>query len=228
LSLFIGLVFLSNTYAQKKTDTAYALTPNQVSELFPDSILKSFNINFPIFRVYKYNDHSGKYFCIMTEERNEMTLEKDSFYNKIKAVNVRAVNDSYVKVWEINDNIDRDQEENSIWFWTKYVDFRDYDGDGLKEPVVIYGTSVSSGPYGERIKIMIYYKGQKIAIRHQNNDRDIVRETKVDKAFYDLPMPLQAAIKQKMELMMKNGHALFPYGWQTAMKNRRTTINERK
>jgi len=229
LNLFIFLVFFSNAYSQKNADSAYVLTPNQVNELFPDSILKSLNIDFPIFRVYEYTDETGKYFCIMTEAGYDVSPEKDSLYNKIKAVNVKAVNDTCIKVWEINDNIIKEEtDENSIWFWTKYVDFKDYDGDGLRVPVVIYGTSAANGFYDGRVIILIFYKGQKIAIRHQNSDLDFNRETTVDAAFYDLPGSLQNAIEQKMILMMKNGHALFPRGWIAAMKYKQTTINERK
>jgi len=229
LNLFIFLVFFSNAYSQKNADSAYVLTPNQVNELFPDSILKSLNIDFPIFRVYEYTDETGKYFCIMTESGYDISPEKDSLYNKIKAVNVKAVNDTCIKVWEINDNIIKEEtDENSIWFWTKYVDFKDYDGDGLRVPVVIYGTSAANGFYDGRVIILIFYKGQKIAIRHQNSDLDFNRETTVDAAFYDLPESLQTTIEQKMVLMMKNGHAIFPRGWLTAMANKQTIINERK
>lgn len=166
----------------------------------------------------------------MTEAGYDISPEKDSLYNKIKAVNVKAVKDSCIKIWEITDNtIKEESDENSIWFWTKYVDFKDYDGDGLIEPVIIYGTSASAnGLYDGRINILIFYKGQKIAIRHQNSDIDLHRETVVDEGFYDLPGPLQAAIEQKMELMMKNGHAIFPRGWLTALKNKQTIFNERK
>ena len=228
-TLLIFLVYFSNTYSQKEADTAYVLSSNQIAELFPDSILKSLHIDYPIFRVYKFDDQSGKYFCILTEDGYDISPEKDSLYNKIKAVDVKAVNDSCIKVWEFNDNIVKDESnENSIWFWTKYADFKDFDGDGLIEPVVIYGTSAANGFYDGRIIILIFYMGQKIAIRHQNSDLDLLRETKVDEAFYDLPGSLQTAIEQKMELMMKNGHALFPRGWLAAMKYKQTTINERK
>ena len=97
----------------------------------------------------------------------------------------------------------------------------------MADPIIVYGTTAVNG-YGDgRIKIIIYYKGQKVAIRHQNGTLDFERETSVDKAFYALPVLLQTAVKQKMELMIKNKQAIFPAGWQLAMKNKKTTINER-
>jgi hypothetical protein len=229
LFLFFGFICLTTAFAQKTTVNSEILTPRHVTELFPDSIRKSLNINFPIFRVYKYADKTGQYYCVLTESRNEITADKDTINQKIKAINVKDDNGSFSKVWEINDNIVKnDNDENSIWFWTKYIDFKDYNGDGLVDPIIVYGTSGANG-YGDgRIKFIIYFKGQKIAVRHQNGVLDFERETQVDKFFYDLPQPLQTAIKQKMELMTKNDHAIFPAGWQTAIKNKRTTFNERR
>jgi hypothetical protein len=228
-SLFIGLVSLSSMYAQKKADTAYILTPAQVTELFPDTVRKSLHIDFPIYRVYQYTDKAGQYYCILTENLNERSTGNDSLFSQIRAINVRSVKGAYTIVWEMNDHIIKaDLDENSIWFWTKYLDFKDIDGDGLADPVVVYGTSVESGPYDGRVKMIIYYRGKKIAIRHQNGDLDYLREIQIERAFYRLPRSLQTAIVQKMELIMKNGNALFPYGWQAAMKNGKTTINERK
>jgi hypothetical protein len=220
---------LTTAFGQKTTVISEILTAKQVTELFPDSIRKILNVSFPILRVYRYADKTGKYYCILTESRNEITAGKDTINHKIKAINVKADKGSFINLWEINDNvIKNDNDESSIWFWTKYIDFRDYDGDGLADPIIIYGTSGANGYDDGRIKFLIYYKGQKVAIRHQNGVLDYERETQVDKAFYDLPQSLQVAIKHKMELMMKNNQAIFPAGWQTAMKNKKMTFNERR
>lgn len=225
--LFFSIVYLTTAFGQKTTVSSEILTTKQATELFPDSIRKSLNVSFPIFRVYRYADKTGKYYCILTESRNEITAGKDTLNHQIKAINVKADKGSFSKLWEINDNIIKNNnDENSIWFWSKYIDFKDYDGDGLAEPIIIYGTSGANGYDDGRIRFIILYKGQKVAIRHQNGVLDNERETKVDKAFYGLPQTLQAAIKQKMELMMKNNQAIFPAGWQTAMKNKKTTFNE--
>lgn len=228
--LFLIIVFfhLSTAFAQKTSINAEILSPTQVTELFPEPVLKSLNISFPIFRVYKYADKTGQYYCILTESRNEITADKDTLHFKIKAVNVKKEVDSFAKVWEINDNIIKNEnDEHSIWFWTKYIDFKDYNGDGLADPIVIYGTSGANGYDDGRVKFIIYYQGQKVAIRHQNGVLDHERETQVDKTFYALPQTLQETIKLKMELMTKNEHAIFPAGWQAAMKNKKTLFNER-
>ncbi|MBO9567124.1 MAG: hypothetical protein J7621_30405 [Niastella sp.] len=227
--LSIALVSLTNVIAQKATVTSELLTDKQVAALLPDTLRKVLHINFPIFRTYRYTDKEGVHYCILTESREKITTDGDTINLKIKAINVKVVNGTLVKVWEINDNIIKDERnESSIWFWTKYADFKDYDGDGLAEPVITYGTAGMNG-YGDgRIKFIIYYKGQKTAIRHQNGVLDYERETQVDKSFYVLPQALQAGVKQKMELMVANERAIFPAGWQKDMKNKETQIDERQ
>jgi len=225
--LLIVLTCLTNSFAQQPLVTTDTLTSVQVTELFPGTVRKSFNINFPIYRVYRYSDKSGQYYCVLTESRDVITADNDTFNYKIKAINLKVNKGSLTKVWEFSDNIVKNvNDELTIWFWTKYTDFKDFDNDNLIDPIVIYGTS--NGFRDGRIKFFIYYKGRKIAIRHQNASLDFVRETQVDKGFYDLPQSIQAAIKQKMELMTENEHAIFPAGWETDMKNKKTFFSERE
>lgn len=228
LTLFIIGINLSNIYAQKTVIRSQILKPEQITEIFTDTICKTLSLNFPIFRVYKYTDKTAQYYCILTESRDQITVEPDTLNYKLKALNVKIDKNTLTKTWEINDAILKDRrEESSIWFWTRYIEFTDFDNDGIADPVIVYGTSAMNG-YGDgRIKFIIYYRGQKVAIRHQNGILDFERETQVDQAFYEMPQSLQAVIKQKMELMIKNNQAIFPAGWQAAMKNKKTTFNER-
>jgi hypothetical protein len=227
--LLTALTCLTTAFAQNTNVTSQVLTLKQVTELFPDTILRRLNIGFPILAVYKYADKKGQQYCMLTESRNEITANKDTFNQKIKAVIIKAENGSFTKLWEINDNIVKnDNEESSIWFWTKYTDFKDYDSDGLVDPIIVYGTSAMNDYDDGRIKFIILYKGEKVVIRHQNGVLDFEREPQIDKSFYNLPQSLQAAIKQKMELMTKNEHAIFPAGWKAAMKKKKLIFNERE
>ncbi|XZF15486.1 M949_RS01915 family surface polysaccharide biosynthesis protein [Chitinophagaceae bacterium MMS25-I14] len=228
LSLCISLICCVVSSAQKAAVTPAILTTAEVRILFPDTACNRLGISYPIFRVYRYIDKTGLYYCILTESNDGISESKDTLHHDIKAVNVRADRGTFIKTWEINDHVIPEQnEESSVWFWTKYTDFKDYDGNGQADPVIVYGTAGMNGYDDGRIKFIIYFNGKKIAIRHQNGVLDPEKETQVDKAFYDLPQTLQAAIRQKMELMMKNNHAIFPAGWQAAMKNRKTVFNER-
>ena len=228
LSLFITLAYFRDICAQKISDAPEILTTQQSSEIFTAAVCKTLDINFPIIRVYSYADKAGKYYCVLTENISDITYKDDTLYRDIKAINFKYDGKSFSKLWEINDHIIREgNDEHSIWFWTKYIDIRDYDGDGLADPVIVYGASADEEFWNSRVKFIICYKGQKIAIRHQNADLDFHRATQVDKAFHSLPQPLQEVIIKKMEQMVENGHSIFSPGWQTAMKNGKTWIVQR-
>jgi hypothetical protein len=216
-------------FSQKPKVSSEILTTDQVAKLFPDSICKALDVGFSIFRVYRFTDKAGEHYCILAESRDEITADMDTLNHRLKATCVRMNKGSFSKIWEINDKvIANDNNEKSIWFWSKYCDFNDYDGDGLADPIIVYGTSGTNGYDDGRIKFITLYKKQKVAIRHQNGVLDYERETKVDKAFYILPLAIQEAIRQKMKLMLDNNQAIFPAGWQTAMKNKKTIFNERQ
>lgn len=226
LILFISFSFFDPVFSQQKVQ-AEIIGPEEVKELFTDSVLQTLKITFPIFRVYKYRDKSGLYYCILTENRNDPDADNDTLITKIRAVNVKQTNTSLVKTWEINDHINNsNNRETSIWFWTKYIEFTDYDGDGAAEPIIIYGSSALNGYDDGRVKLIMYYNGQKTSIRHQNAVLDHERSTQVDKSYYTLPISLQKAIKQKIELLIKNQQVIFPAGWEKAMKNKKEKINE--
>lgn len=170
-------------------------------------------ITYPIFRVYNYSDKSGSFLLVFTES-NDSIGDKDTFNHSIKAINIKINKEKLVKVWEINDNIIKnDNKESSIWFWTSYFDFKDFDSDGLIEPIIVYGTRGLNGYDDGRIKFIIFYNGKKIVIRHQNGILDYQRHTQIDDIFYLLPPKLKASIKSKMALMKKQGKAIFTDTW---------------
>ena len=136
----------------------------------------------------------------------------DSLHYVIRAINLKEDSGKLKKVWEINDHAIRDQKfadvEQSIWFWTRYIEFTDFDEDGLIEPIIVYGSGTEDEE-GGRIKFIIYYKGQKVALRHQDSDLDEGRGTQVDKAYYTLPPKLKASLTAKMKAMNKARQGIF-------------------
>ncbi len=118
-------------------------------------------------------------------------------------------------------------EETSIWFWTKYISLADIDKDGLSDPIIVYGTSGINGTQDGRIKILIFYKGAKRAIRHQNGILDSERNTQVDSVFYTLPVEIQGYVKGLMRKMMGDNKTLFPSGWEDALQKKKIKIDER-
>lgn len=229
LLIFISFLSLTGISAQKVSENADTLTTMQAHRLFTASIRQTLDLPMPIYRVYKYSNKSELYYCVLTENKDKVADDGSIYSTKIKAVAVKKEGNSFKKQWQIYDSIiKKDNIETSIWFWTKYSDFKDNDADGSIDPVIVYGTSGMNGYDDGRIKIITFYKGQRSEIGHQNGTLDFERETKVDKLFYSLPVAIQEAVKERMTLMTKNNHAIFPHGWQNAMINKKTFISERK
>ncbi|MBP9142174.1 MAG: hypothetical protein OT643_11885 [Bacteroidetes bacterium] len=221
------------SFGQKKRTSSIILTQQETANLFTDSLKKQLGINYPIRSVYKCKDKSGIFYMVLTETNDNITTSSDTLHHNIKAFNFRQNKNELVKDWEMNDFIakqvaNKDEMEASIWFWTNYSGFADLDKDGLIDPILIYGTSGMNNTDDGRVKILTYYKGKKIAIRHQNGVLDFERNTKVDKTFYALPQAIQDHIKQIMEKMTTNNHAIFPSGWQKAMKEQKAYFDENK
>ncbi|MBS1601326.1 MAG: hypothetical protein JST42_01570 [Bacteroidetes bacterium] len=218
-TLLFLLMFLNkpgNARAQRNQPSSEILSRAETSAIINDAVRKQFGIDFTIIRAYKYIDRSGQYCCVLTEKLDSLVENDkggyDSLHYVIRAINLKEDSGKLKKVWEINDHAIRDQKfagvEKSIWFWTRYIEFTDFDGDGLIEPIVVYGSGTEDNE-GGRIKFIIYYKGQKVAIRHQDSDLDEGRATQVDKAYYTLPPKLKASLTAKMEAMNKARQGIF-------------------
>jgi hypothetical protein len=221
-------IFLITIYSFGKSfsQTPKTLDKVEIEKLFPNNILNSFSINFPIYKVYNYSDITGNYYCILSESRDKIISSRDTINFKIKAVTLKSENELFTKAWEINDQIISKEGETTICFWTKYIDFKDYNNDGIIEPIIVYGTNGLNG-YGDgRIKFIIYNKGNKTAIRHQNSEMDFGRSTQIDQTFYSLPIKLQNSIKQKMLLMEQNNNAIFPNDWESGINNKKQILKD--
>ena len=111
--------------------------------------------------------------------------------------------------WTITDFID--ETEKSISFWTRYLSLTDIDNDGYIDPIIVYGTKSLYGEDFEegRVKILVYYLGKKIAIRHQNSTIDDGRHTQIDKTFFYLPTKLKKKVYNIILSLEENGHSLF-------------------
>ncbi|UOQ52541.1 M949_RS01915 family surface polysaccharide biosynthesis protein [Hymenobacter cellulosivorans] len=215
----------SSGHAQTPPVTSVILSPAAVAALLPDASRPALSLIYPIFRVYKNTDKTGVSYCVLMESRDRLDEEKEPISSRIKAVTLRQNGSQLSKSWKVNDYLVAEKKEQSIWFWTKFASFQDYDHDAVIDPILVYGTAARGADDG-RIKIIIYYRGQKIVLRHQNGDLDVQRNIQVDKAFYGLPAPLQAAVRQKLALIEKNNLTLLPNGWQQAMAKKATFIND--
>ncbi|OUL63087.1 YARHG domain-containing protein [Flavobacterium sp. AJR] len=200
------------------------LSKEKINEIFTKEKRKELGINFNIWKVYNYKDKTGEYYLVLTEDKYKEPADGDNFNNTVKAFNFKIENNRWIKTFETNDF--KQKEEESIWFWTKYIYVEDFDNDGIIEPMVIYGTNGYNGYDDGRIKILLYYKGKKIAIRIQNGILDDERNFSLDAEFYRIPKKIQDKIIEQMNSMVENGHSILPYGWQKKMAKKMTFIQE--
>lgn len=216
------------SFGQQPIVESKVLTDSIVQTVFTDAIKKELGIRFPIFKAYEYNDKLGKHYLVLTENGKE-TEVKEVKNDTIKAFQILSESNKLSIQWSINDfKLKRNEisEETSIWFWSKYIELNDIDGDGIIDPIIIYGTSGMNGVGDGRVKILTYYKNKKTAIRHQNGELDFQRNTKVDKDFYELPTKIQTRVEEIIAKITEDYNAIFPAGWQGAMKNKKIAFDE--
>lgn len=215
------------TFGQRPLVESKILTEQEVQTVFTDAIKKELGIRFPIFRAYEYNDKLGKHYLVLSENKLNDTVTNDT----IKAFNIKADSSKLTIQWTISDfRLKKNEisEEKSIWFWSKYIELNDINADKIIDPIIVYGTSGINSTGDGRIKILIYYENKKSAIRHQNGELDFQRNTKVDKEFYEIPPQIQRRVKEIIKVMTLDNNAIFPYGWEEAMQNKKLAFDENK
>ena len=229
LFVFFSFNLQANYQVKKNQVKSHLIDSNTVDSIFSDSLKKTLNIDFDIYRVYKYEDKLGVGFIVLTENKYKIE-KKNTLIDSIKAFNFRLKENKFILKWSFQDFYlikgNSVSEEYSIWFWTKYFILDDFDEDGIIDPIIAYGTKGMNNYDDGRIKILIYYKGKKRAIRHQNGTLDSERNTQVDKKYYHLPKKIQMQVLSIMDSMMKNNHAIFPYGWKENMEEKKTQFDE--
>jgi hypothetical protein len=178
----------------------------------------------PVRRAYSYSDKTGKYYLALSETIDSIGADKDTLHYIIKGTCMQETPEGLVKKWELNDYRLTSQDESSIWFWTKSCELKDLDGDGIVEPLIVYGSNGLNGTGDGRIKILLYYKGQKIAIRHQNSEMDGGRVTDVDATFYTLAPAIQKHIRALMKTFEEKDFAIFATDYEIKMNKKATHI----
>lgn len=215
---------ISEFLENEKNSKYKTLSKQKTDQIFTKEKRKELGINFNIWKVYNYKDTTGEYYLVLTEDKFKESVDGNNFNNAVKAFNFKIDNGFWIKTFETNDF--KDNYEESIWFWSKYIYVEDFDRDGIIDPMIIYGTGGANLYSDGRIKILLYYKGKKIGIRIQNGVLDDERNFNVDPDFYTLPKPIKDKIIEQMNLMVENGHSILPYGWQKKMAKKMTFISE--
>lgn len=203
---------------------AQIMADKDAEAMFTAAVKKEFKIQYPIFRVMSYSDKAGQFYTVLTESRDSIGKKKDTFSFKIKAITFQKSNKKLAPVWDVADAVLKSKGEKAIWFWSRYSSIADVTGDGIADPILVYGTSGANHFEDGRVVIAVYHNKQKFFIRHQNGTLDFERKLQIDKAYYSLPAALQNAVMQQMKNMAKRMQALFPVEWEKAMAAKKTLI----
>lgn len=227
MTLLLMVDFLA---AQTVPAGSKKLTADEIRQLLPDSVKKRLGIKFATYAVFEFSDAFKKQYLVLSEKMYSREKEK-ALNDSVQAMIVWNNKGMLLPLFTVTDFITPAKNikgftDYSIWFWTKYITLSDIDGDGIADPIIVYGTAGDNDKEDGKIKIVTCYKGKKYVIRQQNSGMDFDRNTAVDKAWYTLPAKIQARIKSVMNSMMGNGHAIFPAGWQKAMAAKKTYFDE--
>lgn len=219
--------FKSHFFGQTSKGILKQLTKTEINGIFSKDQLVGYGINFPIQSAYIYTDSQIQKLVILTESNDSIGFKKDTCNFKLKAIGLVKQNESWQKLWEVNDFILRTQNETSVWFWTKYLEANDYDKDGKPELYIVYGTNGMNNLSDGRLKFVVVKDDKKYVVRQQSGVLDFERNLQIDKTFYELPEPIQRRVKDLMNLTSKNQNIIFPFNWEKGMTQKKNKISER-
>ncbi|MHA7058007.1 M949_RS01915 family surface polysaccharide biosynthesis protein [Aquimarina sp. M1] len=207
------------------TTLARKLSKKEMNSIFSNRRQIQLGISNTVYQAYSYTDDSNEFYLLLTDHKKDITKEKDTLYDNVYALYLINNNNQFKKRSTIKGEIDKDWE-TSIGFWNQYSEISDLDKDGIVDPILVYGTTGQNGYKDGRVRIMAYYKKKRVTIKHQNSEIADGRITKINKNFYKFPIQIQEAVKEKMRLMIQNGHALFVESWEKDMQNKSTRLEK--
>jgi len=190
--------------------TARILTRQSTDSLFPDEKKKALDIKYAIWRAYQYDDKSGRYYIVLSE-RDVIVPGKDTLVTNIEGFCLQENSGQLSQKWKLKDAVD--SAESSIWFWTKFSEVKDIDGDGYTDPLIIYGSNGKDEQADyHRLKILLYYKGNKIALRLATSGSGEQHSVQRDKAFSTLPPAIQSHIYTVLRHINKEQDYIWSFG----------------
>ena len=183
--------------------------------------LKTAKVTLPVFDHFCYRDSSGDYVVYLTESRDRrydgevLSSKIGAYLFKINAGPTLALKGT------VSDGA-LDGMAGVRW-WPKLTELSDIDGDGLVDPVLVYRFYASangkmlSDPYEGGLKMIVFHRDAKAAIRAITGDLDLQRSTTASAPYFKLPPVLQKHLVRKMNRMydenqfgFDNSHAFKP------------------
>lgn len=176
----------------------FSQTPGPVSNADKDS--------FTVFKRTCYTDASGSYIL-------------DLLVNKAKPAPKSQLSHALqIQLFKLDkgtrlQSMARDASsanEAGVAFLPELIEVGDIDGDGLIDPIIVYrfferDRSLQDDAFSGRIKIIMFYKGQKVAIRAVTGTLDGSRSTTASANFFLLPKKVRSYLVKKMKRMYDDG-----------------------
>ncbi|MFZ6746731.1 M949_RS01915 family surface polysaccharide biosynthesis protein [Undibacterium sp. JH2W] len=212
----LSLIFLLPVlaFAEGKNSAA---TCTDKTWLNADTLKKS-KIVFPVFKHYCYGDQSGNYVLYLTEKQDK-TYGSEKLSSAVEAHLFKIASDkSLSNIISIRDRAEN--EEAGMEFWSKLTEISDIDRDGNIDPILVYrfykqdGAGTDREAFSGRIKIIMFYKGEKVVIRAITGNLDGERQTTATENFFSLPASVQKHLVKKMEGMYKDNLYGFDNSYQ--------------
>ena len=185
--------------------------------LLHPATLKTAKVTLPVLAHYCYRDTSGDYVVYLTgsaDSRIDGKTLSDNIGAYLFKINAGPTLEAKGTVSDgaLGYAV-------SVQWWTTLTELTDIDGDGLVDPILVYrlydiddkGETLMD-PYRGRLKIIIFHRGAKAAIRAVTGGLDDERSTTASEPYFKLPRILQTHIERKMERMFANRQFAFDGG----------------
>lgn len=212
------------SYAQDKT-IAHSINKQGWEEELTPAVQIEMGIEYPIFKVYEFEDSKGPALVVLTESNESKNAKGEPVNSAVTAFMLRGSEGNFTKEWENTHDISKDfQEESSIWYWSKYFECSDADKDGESETFLVFGTAGMNGFDDGRVFIEIYYKGKLYSIEHQNAVKDMGRMLNISPGLYKLPQAVQNKVIYIMKQIETAKQTIFPNNWEQKMAMKKTDI----
>lgn len=183
-----------------------------------DTLRKS-KVLLPVFKHFCYSDQSGNYVLYLTEKQDKR-YASEKLSSAIEAHLFKIeIDNSLSSPISIRDQANK--AEAGLEFWSKLTEIADIDKDGNIDPVLVYrfyneddDGKINYDAFAGRIKIILFYKGEKVVIRAITGDLDGERLTTATENFFSLPASVKKHLVKKMIGMYKDNL----YGFDNSYK----------
>jgi hypothetical protein len=212
------------TLATLVSSTAHAVSGSHCASdnfLLHQDTLKNAKVSLPVLAHFCYRDDSGNYVVYLTES-GDRRYDGETLSSKIGA-HLFKIHAGPILVPRGTVNDSASVGMAGVQWWTKLTELNDIDGDGLVDPILVYRFYPSEGGklvddvYEGRLKIIVFHRDTKAAIRAITGDLDPHRSTTASAPYFKLPPILQKHLVRKMRRMydghqfgFDNGHDFRP------------------